>query len=529
MNRLLTKTPDPSFSEPAISFTYFATGTRQTLADATGTTNYTYDNRDRLKTKATPEGTLSYTHDAHGNLLTILSSNTNGASVTYTPDALNRVGTVTDNRLLAQGVSSAVTTYAYYPVGTIKNYTYSTNTVQTAYTYDTLNRLKTIGSTKGSTGLSSFTYSPFPATTQTVSELSGRGISYGMDNDYHLLSETITADPSGNNGAETYTYDPAGNRKTLNSTILSLPGSASYSYDSNDRLSTDTYDNDGNTTASGGVTNTYDFENRMLTHGAVSMVYDGDGNRVSETAAGVTTKYLIDTLNPTGYSQVLDELVSGAVTKTYTYGLQRISENQLSGGTWDGHGNVRFTTNTAGTVGNTYQFDAFGMPIASAGTIANAYLYSGERFDSSLSLYHLRARYYNMLTGRFETMDPVLGKIFNPGTLHKYVYARNNPVNRVDPTGRDAIVADVALLKQVAALATVGLLLVGELHELICEAAEVLAGSGSGESSPFPVVQRPSPPGIGPAPGRGCGGNPHDEWPGNEGDPLGPAHFPEEY
>src|SRR5260370_13218056 len=134
----------------------------------------------------------------------------------------------------------------------------------------------------------------------------------------------------------------------------------SYSYGADDRLSTDTYDNDGNTTASGGVTNTYDFENRMLTHGAVSMVYDGDGNRVSETAAGVTTKYLIDTLNPTGYSQVLDELVSGAVTKTYTYGLQRISENQLSRGTWTPtfygyacHGHLRFTTDTAGPAGTT--------------------------------------------------------------------------------------------------------------------------------------------------------------------------------
>ncbi|MGB2603884.1 MAG: hypothetical protein WBC78_09825 [Candidatus Sulfotelmatobacter sp.] len=45
----------------------------------------------------------------------------------------------------------------------------------------------------------------------------------------------------------------------------------------------------------------------------------------------MTTKYLVDTLNPTGYSQVLDELVAGVVQKTYTYGLQRISENQLSG------------------------------------------------------------------------------------------------------------------------------------------------------------------------------------------------------
>jgi RHS repeat-associated protein len=148
---------------------------------------------------------------------------------------------------------------------------------------------------------------------------------------------------------------------------------------------------------------------------------------------------------------VLDELVNGAVTKTYTYGLQRISENQLSGSTWtptfygyDGHGNVRFTTSTAGAVGNTYQFDAFGAPIASTGTIANTYLYSGERFDSNLNLYQLRARYYNMLTGRFETMDPWQHKSCcgsascAPRNSSLYVYADGDPVNRIDPTGRDA-------------------------------------------------------------------------------------------
>jgi len=87
------------------------------------------------------------------------------------------------------------------------------------------------------------------------------------------------------------------------------------------------------------------------------IVYDGDGNRVSETVGSTTTKYLVDTLNPTGYSQVLDELVSGSVTRTYAYGLQRISENQLSGSTWtptfygyDGHGrlaHLRTTPNRA--------------------------------------------------------------------------------------------------------------------------------------------------------------------------------------
>jgi hypothetical protein len=42
----------------------------------------------------------------------------------------------------------------------------------------------------------------------------------------------------------------------------------------------------------------------------------------------------------------------------------------------------------------------FGAQIASTGTTPNPYLYSGERFDSNLSLYHLRARYYNMFTER---------------------------------------------------------------------------------------------------------------------------------
>jgi RHS repeat-associated protein len=111
--------------------------------------------------------------------------------------------------------------------------------------------------------------------------------------------------------------------------------------------------------------------------------------------------------------QVLDETVNGAVTRICAYGLSRISENQLISGTWtpsfygyDGHGNVRFLANSTGAITDTYTFDAFGAQIAGTGTTPNPYLYSGERFDSGLSLYHLRARYYNVLTGRFETMDP---------------------------------------------------------------------------------------------------------------------------
>jgi RHS repeat-associated protein len=236
-----------------------------------------------------------------------------------------------------------------------------------------------------------------------------------------------------------------GNRLAMTSTLNAVPG-GTFSYDQNDRLAGDTYDANGNTVSSAGIADTYDFENHMLTHGAVTMAYDGDGNRVSETVGGVTTKFLVDTVNPTGYAQVIDETVNGSVTRTYAYGLQRISENQLIGSTWtpsfygyDGHGSVRFLTNSAGAVTDSYTYDAFGMPITTSGTTPNDFLYSGEQYDSALGLYYLRARYYNPATGRFETMDPAEGDIFDPATLHKYIYAQADPVDETDPTGNGIV------------------------------------------------------------------------------------------
>jgi RHS repeat-associated protein len=457
LNRLLSRVPDSSLNQPTASFAYTVTGKRLSMTDGSGTTNYTlYDNRDRLKTKVTPEGTLNYTYDAHSNLKSILSSNTNGASLGYNYDALNRLSQACDNRIAPNCGAAGVTNYSYDSVSNLASYTYP-NAVQTVNIFDTQNRLTqvcaatTSPACSASQKLASFAYTLGNAgNRKNVAELNGRSLVYGYDNDYRLSSEAISADPAGNNGSESYTYDAVGNRLTLNSTIPALSGSVTYSYDANDRLATDGYDANGNTILSGGVSNAYDFENRMVTHGGVGLAYDGDGNRISETVGSTTTKYLVDDKNPTGYSQVIDEIVNGSVTRTYAYGLSRISENQLLGSTWtpsfygyDGHGNVRFVANSAGAITDSYTFDAFGAQIATTGTTTNPYLYGGERFDSGLNLYHLRARYYNMLTGRFETMDPLSKqnscckprKTFDPATLHEYAYARNNPVNRIDPQG----------------------------------------------------------------------------------------------
>jgi RHS repeat-associated protein len=95
-------------------------------------------------------------------------------------------------------------------------------------------------------------------------------------------------------------------------------------------------------------------------------------------------------------------------------------------------------TNSAGAVTDAYEYDAFGNMISSAGTTPNVYLYRGERYDSDLSLYYLRARWYNPVTGRFMTRDPYEGSIYDPASLHRYNYARANPANFIDPSGRAA-------------------------------------------------------------------------------------------
>ena len=315
----------------------------------------------------------------------------------------------------------------------------------TSYAYDKLNRLTQVNS--GGAGKYVYTLGA-AGNRQTVAELSGRTVNYGYDALYRLTSETVTADPAGHNFTDGYVYDNVGNRQQL---VVNGVTANAYTYDADDRLGSDQYDANGNTTLSLGTANTYDFENRMLTHGNVSIVYDGDGNRVAETAGGVTTQYLVDTQNLTGYAQVVDELQNGAVTRTYSYGPERISETQTLSGTpttsfylYDGHGSVRQLLSTRGTVTDTYDYDAFGNLISSTGTTPNVYLFAGEQFDPALGLYYNRARYYNNSTGRFWSMDTVEGDSLSPLSLHKYLYASSNPVNRVDPNGTQDFVSEVA-------------------------------------------------------------------------------------
>ncbi len=61
--------------------------------------------------------------------------------------------------------------------------------------------------------------------------------------------------------------------------------------------------------------------------------------------------------------------------------------------------------------------------------------FTGEWHDPGLGMVYLRARWYQPAVGRFTQRDPGEGNPAHPILFHPYLYASNNPINRVDPAG----------------------------------------------------------------------------------------------
>jgi RHS repeat-associated protein len=155
---------------------------------------------------------------------------------------------------------------------------------------------------------------------------------------------------------------------------------------------------------------------------------------VAKTVDSVTTAYVLDPA--AGLTQVLQETTGGQAT-SYLYGHDLLA--QYDSGTWayhlnDGLGSVRQLADLTGQVVQSYSFSPFGVPLGESG--GEPYGYTGEQWDASTGLVFLRARYYQPEVGRFVSRDPVLGYVHAPRSQHPYVYAWNNPVRLIDPSGQ---------------------------------------------------------------------------------------------
>jgi RHS repeat-associated protein len=446
-NRLVAKRyPDGT----SVTFTYTKTGLRASATDGSGTTTYHYDSRDQLISRTDPDNvTISYTYDEAGNRTSVT---TLAGKTSYRYDALGHMSTVT-------APDGGVTRYTYDAADNLIKSDFP-NGISETRSYDSLGRLISITDAGPNGVVSSYQYALGPTGIRTdVVEGSGRAVHYVYDKLYRLVTEAVS-DPVNGTNTTSYTYDAVGNRLSRDD---SSGGLTTYQYDANDRLTTETagpnetrytYDGNGNmlsvsTSAGDNASYHWNFENRLVGADVISssvshhatFSYDADGTRVASVEDGAETRYQVDA------SQSLAEVVAeysaaGAVRASFVYGNRLISQDRQGTVSYyvvDGLGSTRALINSGGVVTDTYVYDAFGNTTRQTGTTANEFLFAGEELDPIVGLYYLRARYLDAGTGSFVSSDPLNGSSSLPQSLNKVVYAQGDPVNKVDPSGKDTI------------------------------------------------------------------------------------------
>ncbi len=186
--------------------------------------------------------------------------------------------------------------------------------------------------------------------------------------------------------------------------------------------------------------------------------YDPFGRRIWTETGGVTNRHLYD-----GPHVLADLNATGGVIRTYLYGPgidELIAMTIYTGTVAQTYYAIRDHQNTvwawvdeAGAVMESYDFDAWGRVLAvfdSSGALldteqsplGNRYLWQGREYSWQTGLYYFRARWYDPVTGRWLSNDP----IGISGGLNQYVFCANDPVNFRDPDGQNVIYAIAGLL-----------------------------------------------------------------------------------
>jgi RHS repeat-associated protein len=101
--------------------------------------------------------------------------------------------------------------------------------------------------------------------------------------------------------------------------------------------------------------------------------------------------------------------------------------------TYDGNGNVSEYLDAAGAIAAHYEYDAFGNIIFSSGPSATSFRhrFSTKPQDEESGLYYYGYRYYDPVTGRWPSRDPIEER----GGVNLYGFVGNDSTTRVDILG----------------------------------------------------------------------------------------------
>jgi RHS repeat-associated protein len=464
-------------TEDLIAFSYDSFGRLASILDPSSsvTRQFSYNAADQLATASRSDGsTLTYAYDGFLKTSEALSGTISG-SVSRKYDNLFRV---------AQRIVNNAYTVAYsYDNDNL--YT-GTSSPPFSVTRDYANNGRIASTTLGSVG-DVTSYDGFSALTSYAAS-SGATTPYELTVASRDLNGRITSMSEQINGAthnwslaydargrltsaardlvtNAYTYDPNGNRLTAN-------GSGEWFYDAQDRLlstpdgTSFTYRNDGTATSKTNSTGTYTYsydlsgflQSVTLPTSGNSAQYTADANqrRIAKSLTWgsntISQQFVYD-----DQLRVAAELSSNGstVTSVFVYGTKaNVPDYMISvanGGKVyriisDWVGSVRLVLDTSVTPAAVVQqldYDEFGnvLPSSFDTTCASGaqclpfqpFGFAGGLQDRDTGLVRFGARDYDPQVGRWASKDPS----GFAGGLNVYKYAKDDPINHIDRTGKN--------------------------------------------------------------------------------------------
>ncbi len=329
----------------------------------------------------------------------------------------------------------------------------SLGNVTDAYTYNTYGELATYQAKYGTSSLYSVTYDATGATrdalgrvVQKTETLQGTTHVFGYTYDVQGRLTDVTRDGT---AIEHYGYDLNGNRTTatVNATTVNPTyddqdrlltyGATTFSYSANGEVTTRT-DSSGSTSYVNDARGHLSQVTLPSSH-VIDYVLDGNGRRIAKIVDGVVTKQWLWTSK----LRIGGELdAAGNVVSQFVYGTKRNVPEFLvrNGKTYrvitDHLGSPVLVINTADATDVLLQaqYDGLGNRTVVIGTEdVIPFGFAGGQYDADTKLIRFGARDYDSRIGRWLHKEPLR---FKAGT-NFYVYAWDDPINFLDPSGRD--------------------------------------------------------------------------------------------
>lgn len=485
-------------------FNYTALGRLTNIADPLNRSHsITHDGRGRPQRLAFTDGSAqTNSYDPSGNLSRIDYSG--GLSFTFAYDPLHRLTNASglafaynpENRL-TNTVSSGVNFGAAYdPGGRLTHVTYNAGAVTVTYVYDSRDRLVQVRDSLASAQVD-FLYDDAGRLTNV---LRANGVN-GIYN--HDAAGRVTRIREGAFLDLQYALNAAGEIAWVNATApLSAAHAAGqtndFTFDAGHQISSGgySYDARGRLIASPGNTFAWNAASHLTRVNAVTNAYNGAGNLLTRATVSGTVRYHYN--HALGSAPIVAEQNAGTgqFLRYYVwtpdgrllYMIDAAAGNAVFYFHFDRVGSTLALTSAAGAVTDAYAYSPFGVLVARTGTNPQPFTYAGRYGVRSepAGLYQMRARYYDPTSARFLSRDPVWPRPRDPHSLNPYVYAANNPLLHVDPTGGEPWSPQVQIEARFLTIA-------GLRNELgfdwsASPAAPAAAGGGAEQTAGGPVL-----------------------------------------